>query len=84
VAGPDDGGARSPGRSFGSVATGYAAQRPGYPAVAVTHLLGRGGGPQEVLDVGAGTGLRRPLTGSTSYRQLRSSAACCAPAGRSA
>ena len=56
MAGPDDGGARSPGRSFGSVAAGYAAQRPSYPADAVAHLLGRGGGLR-VLDVGAGTGL---------------------------
>ncbi|SDF61283.1 Methyltransferase domain-containing protein [Blastococcus aurantiacus] len=57
MAGPDDGGARSPGRSFGSVAAGYAAQRPSYPSDAVAHLLGRGGGPRQVLDVGAGTGL---------------------------
>ncbi len=57
MAGPDDVGARSPGRSFGSVAAGYAAQRPGYPADAVAHVLGRRGGPRRVLDVGAGTGL---------------------------
>ena len=46
----------SRGRSFGSVAAGYAALRPGYPADAVAHLLGRGR-PLRVLDVGAGTGL---------------------------
>jgi SAM-dependent methyltransferase len=60
VAGPDDGGGRSPGRSFGSVAAGYAELRPGYPADAVAFLLGRAGRPLQVLDVGAGTGL---LTG---------------------
>ena len=57
MAGPDDGGARSPGRSFGSVAAGYAAQRPSYPADAVAHLLGREGVRRQVLDVEAGTGL---------------------------
>lgn len=57
MAGPGDVGARSPGRSFGSVAAGYAARRPGYPADAVAHLLGRDGGLRAVLDVGAGTGL---------------------------
>ena len=45
-------------RSFGSVAAGYAALRPGYPADAVSSLLGRAA--RRVLDLGAGTGL---LTG---------------------
>ncbi|NEK60544.1 class I SAM-dependent methyltransferase [Geodermatophilus sabuli] len=44
--------------SFGAVAAGYAALRPGYPADAVTFLLGER--PRRVADVGAGTGL---LTG---------------------
>jgi SAM-dependent methyltransferase len=44
--------------SFGSVAAGYAAHRPGYPADAVVFLLGKR--VQRVLDLGAGTGL---LTG---------------------
>jgi SAM-dependent methyltransferase len=44
--------------SFGSVAAGYAALRPTYPADAVGFLLGER--PRRVLDVGAGTGL---LTG---------------------
>jgi 2-polyprenyl-3-methyl-5-hydroxy-6-metoxy-1,4-benzoquinol methylase len=44
--------------SFGAVAAGYAALRPGYPADAVAFLLG--GSPPRVLDLGAGTGL---LTG---------------------
>lgn len=60
MGGPGDGGTRSPGRSFGSVAAGYAALRPGYPAAAVAALLGAGGDGLRVLDVGAGTGL---LTG---------------------
>ncbi|MGY1751974.1 class I SAM-dependent methyltransferase [Blastococcus sp. SYSU D01042] len=55
--GPDDDAARSRGRSFWAVAAGYAALRPGYPADAVTHLVGRGGRSRRVLDVGAGTGL---------------------------
>jgi SAM-dependent methyltransferase len=41
--------------SFGSVAADYAALRPGYPAAAVTALLGPA--PLRVADVGAGTGL---------------------------
>lgn len=57
MAGPGERGARSPGRSFGSVATGYAARRPSYPADSVAHLVGEGGGARHVLDVGAGTGL---------------------------
>jgi SAM-dependent methyltransferase len=44
--------------SFGSVAAGYAAHRPDYPADAVTFLVGER--PRRVLDLGAGTGL---LTG---------------------
>ncbi|MPQ98152.1 methyltransferase domain-containing protein [Modestobacter sp. I12A-02628] len=43
------------GRSFGAVAAGYAQLRPGYPADAVTFLLGEH--PLDVLDLGAGTGL---------------------------
>jgi SAM-dependent methyltransferase len=57
LGGPGSDAARSPGRSFGTVAAGYAALRPGYPADAVAHLLGAVGGPRQVLDVGAGTGL---------------------------
>lgn len=68
MAGPDDGGARSPGRSFGSVAAGYAAQRPGYPAGAVAHLLGQGVGSREVLDVGAGTGLLTQGVAAAGHR----------------
>ncbi|SFO12977.1 Methyltransferase domain-containing protein [Geodermatophilus obscurus] len=41
--------------SFGSVAAGYAAHRPDYPADAVALLLGER--PLRVLDLGAGTGL---------------------------
>ena len=44
--------------SFGSVAAGYAAHRPDYPADAVAFLVGSS--PRRVLDLGAGTGL---LTG---------------------
>ena len=44
--------------SFGSVAAGYAAHRPDYPADAVAFLVGTS--PRRVLDLGAGTGL---LTG---------------------
>ncbi|SDY03031.1 Methyltransferase domain-containing protein [Geodermatophilus africanus] len=44
--------------SFGSVAAGYAAHRPAYPADAVVFLVGNR--PRHVLDLGAGTGL---LTG---------------------
>ena len=44
--------------SFGSVAVGYAAHRPRYPADAVIALVGER--PRRVLDLGAGTGL---LTG---------------------
>jgi SAM-dependent methyltransferase len=46
---------RAAGRSFGSVAAGYAALRPGYPADAVAFLVGPR--PVRVLDLGAGTGL---------------------------
>jgi len=55
VAGPDGSGPLPRARSFGTVAVGYAALRPGYPADAVAHLLG--GGRRQVLDLGAGTGL---------------------------
>jgi SAM-dependent methyltransferase len=41
--------------SFGAVAVEYAALRPGYPADAVSFLLGDR--PRRVLDLGAGTGL---------------------------
>jgi len=54
VVDPDELRARS--RSFGTVAAGYAALRPTYPADAVAFLLG-GDEPRRVLDVGAGTGL---------------------------
>jgi len=43
------------GRSFGSVAAGYAALCPTYPPDAVAFLLD-GGRPLRVLDLGAGTG----------------------------
>jgi SAM-dependent methyltransferase len=55
VAQPDELKAR--GRSFGTVASGYAALRPTYPADAVAFLLGPGSSPRGVLDLGAGTGL---------------------------
>jgi SAM-dependent methyltransferase len=48
---------RARGRSFGAVAAGYAELRPGYPADAVTFLLGSPGRALHVLDLGAGTGL---------------------------
>jgi SAM-dependent methyltransferase len=55
VAEPDELKAR--GRSFGAVASGYAALRPTYPADAVEFLLGPDSSPRRVLDLGAGTGL---------------------------
>ena len=55
MAGPDELKAR--GRSFGTVASGYAALRPTYPADAVKFLLGPDSSPRRVLDLGAGTGL---------------------------
>jgi SAM-dependent methyltransferase len=55
VAEPDELKAR--GRSFGTVASGYAALRPTYPADAVEFLLGPDSSPRRVLDLGAGTGL---------------------------
>jgi SAM-dependent methyltransferase len=54
VTGPGEMAAR--GRSFGSVAAGYAALRPTYPSDAVAFLVGRDR-PRRVLDLGAGTGL---------------------------
>ena len=52
----DPGEMQARGRSFGSVAAGYAAHRPTYPADAVAFLVGRE--PRlRVLDLGAGTGL---------------------------
>ncbi|SFE10704.1 Methyltransferase domain-containing protein [Blastococcus tunisiensis] len=48
---------RTRGRSFGSVAAGYAALRPSYPADAVGSLLAGTARPARVLDVGASTGL---------------------------
>lgn len=57
MADPDGSGPQARGRSFGTVAAGYAALRPGYPADAVAHALGGGGAPLHVLDLGAGTGL---------------------------
>ena len=56
--GPDAEAWRQRRTSFGSVAAGYAAHRPDYPADAVTSLVGER--PRRVLDLGAGTGL---LTG---------------------
>jgi SAM-dependent methyltransferase len=53
----DPGEMQARGRSFGSVATGYAALRPTYPVDAVAFLLGAGSTPRRVLDLGAGTGL---------------------------
>jgi SAM-dependent methyltransferase len=52
----DSGEMQARGRSFGSVAAGYAAHRPTYPADAVAFLVGRER-PLQVLDLGAGTGL---------------------------
>jgi SAM-dependent methyltransferase len=54
---PDPEDLRARGRSFGSVAGGYAALRPSYPADAVAFLLETDGPPRRTLDVGAGTGL---------------------------
>lgn len=51
MAGPDGTTALAPGRSFGAVAAGYAALRPGYPADAVAHLLGPPRDPSRVLDL---------------------------------
>jgi SAM-dependent methyltransferase len=56
--GPDPDTWRQRRTSFGSVAAGYAAHRPDYPADAVAFLVGTS--PRRVLDLGAGTGL---LTG---------------------
>ena len=56
MAGPDEDELQARARSFGSVAAGYAALRPSYPADAVGCLLGREGS-RDVLDLGAGTGL---------------------------
>jgi SAM-dependent methyltransferase len=53
----DPGDQRARGRSFGTVAAGYAALRPTNPAEAVAFLVGRDGPPRRVLDLGAGTGL---------------------------
>ncbi|TFV66302.1 SAM-dependent methyltransferase [Blastococcus sp. CT_GayMR20] len=55
MAGPEDAGLRARARSFGSVAAGYAAFRPGYPPDAVAFLVGDR--PRRLLDLGAGTGL---------------------------
>jgi SAM-dependent methyltransferase len=52
----DSGEMQARGRSFGSVAAGYAAHRPTYPDDAVAFLVGREQ-PLRVLDLGAGTGL---------------------------
>lgn len=65
--GPDARDARA--RSFGSVAAGYAALRPTYPADAVAFLLGRGGA-LDVVDVGAGTGLPAVATVVGTAEQL--------------
>jgi SAM-dependent methyltransferase len=46
---------RARARSFGSVAAGYAAFRPGYPPEVVAFLVGDR--PRQLLDLGAGTGL---------------------------
>lgn len=54
MAGP---GERDRARSFGSVASGYAALRPTYPDDAVAFLIGHSRDPLRVLDLGAGTGL---------------------------
>jgi SAM-dependent methyltransferase len=56
MTGPDEQALQARGRSFGTVAAGYAALRPTYPADAVAFLLD-GGRPLRVLDLGAGTGL---------------------------
>jgi SAM-dependent methyltransferase len=58
------------GRSFGSVAAGYAAHRPTYPADAVEFLLGPGSPPRQVLDLGAGTGLLTEVVRELGHRVL--------------
>jgi ubiquinone/menaquinone biosynthesis C-methylase UbiE len=55
VSGPGQPGWQARARSFGAVAAEYAALRPGYPADALTFVLGSR--PRRVLDLGAGTGL---------------------------
>jgi ubiquinone/menaquinone biosynthesis C-methylase UbiE len=55
VSGPGEPGWQARARSFGAVAAEYAALRPGYPADALTFVLGSR--PRRVLDLGAGTGL---------------------------
>ncbi|MFW3170168.1 class I SAM-dependent methyltransferase [Geodermatophilus sp. CPCC 206100] len=52
-------------RSFGSVAAGYAALRPTYPADAVAFLLGDR--PRRVLDLGAGTGLLTAVVAAAGH-----------------
>ena len=57
------------GRSFGSVAAGYAALRPTYPADAVAFLVGRER-PVRVLDLGAGTGLLTEVVRGLGHQVL--------------
>ena len=64
---PDEMQARS--RSFGSVAAGYAAHRPTYPADAVAFLVGRER-PLRVLDLGAGTGLLTEVVRELGHHAL--------------
>jgi SAM-dependent methyltransferase len=54
--------------SFGSVAADYAELRPGYPAEAVTAVLGAS--PLRVLDLGAGTGLLTQLLVAAGHEVL--------------
>jgi len=57
------------GRSFGSVAAGYAAHRPTYPADAVAFLVDRQR-PLRVLDLGAGTGLLTEVVRELGHQVL--------------
>jgi SAM-dependent methyltransferase len=67
VTGPDEDVLQARARSFGSVAAGYAALRPTYPADAVGFLLG-GDRPLDVLDLGAGTGLLTQVVRDLGHR----------------
>ena len=55
MSGPQEGDRQARARSFGAVAAEYATLRPGYPADALSFVLGEC--PCRVLDLGAGTGL---------------------------
>jgi SAM-dependent methyltransferase len=65
VSGPGRPGWQARARSFGAVAAEYAALRPGYPADALTFVLGSR--PRRVLDLGAGTGLLSAVLGAAGH-----------------